>query len=1023
MKTKIGIPIGLALVMFLGVFTAMLAFGTLSPQSAHAQTATATRAFDMSTVTPGGNLVVTITASNYGRFGAVTETLPAGFSYVRSSLEDSQVTPTGQSVRFTLLGDDSFMYTVRVSSTEGSYTFSGTLSDEDTDDHTVGGATMVTVATATAPDMPAMPTLTADGTELTVSWTAPDDGESAITGYNVRYREGSSDAWMSHPHSGTTTSATITGLKYGTSYQVQVQAVNSIGMSSWSASATATTGPVPMMVGDFTVDNTVKRPGDVSGFRFTFKTDVNLVANEDTITVHFDKDFKGHGTNLSRNHVTVSARHDTDATIADTATIMQTGAYNPSTDATLDLLSTAHPDRHTPAGLSNTNVLSNVEYIINVPDMNGTEDGAPGIAAGSTVTVTISPAAGITNATEGGNKGPLGVYTSEQQQLVSDTVFVARGLALNDYDANRGKALTVLGRGFQNGTTVTIYLVNDMPGCDFTAGNPPSGATELVSDTVASDDTFQATYTVTVPPFAPGFGNCIYAQDGNQPPFTAGPVEFELEGLLTVSPTSAAVGDEVDITLEDWPNVSIPAGAVTIADVPQRIVGGSTSVSNGSANFRIEISTDTPSGTNEIRVDTRTADPATNLGEHDDKTITISGAILEASPMTAVPNQAITVNGQGFSGDGTINALNDGSEVTLGGDDEALSRSTGTGFRNFNNGESVTVDSGGSWSATIIVPITTATTTPGTHSLDVTDNGNRSGSVDITVPARTLTIEPAEARPGETVTLTGTGFPASNTRNKEHNTPSVEITYDGDLVGTAIPDGEGNISLNFRVPLDAAIPSTNRVEANYEIPGVASGAPVETSVNHTVPGARVSLSMDEGKPGDRVTLTGDGFKAFASVEYVRIGGIEVTPAPRPATDRNGEFTATILVPDLAAGTNSIEVKVGVTAHANFKVLDTTATTTMTTMMSEAAAPADAFAEVIAEDNLIKVYHFNKHEQDDPDTGGWTLYDTREAFMSLNSIEMIEPGEFYWLQVSSEQLNVELGSERVDLVAGWNQIRW
>ena len=27
MKTKIGIPIGLALVMFLGVFTAMLAFG------------------------------------------------------------------------------------------------------------------------------------------------------------------------------------------------------------------------------------------------------------------------------------------------------------------------------------------------------------------------------------------------------------------------------------------------------------------------------------------------------------------------------------------------------------------------------------------------------------------------------------------------------------------------------------------------------------------------------------------------------------------------------------------------------------------------------------------------------------------------------------------------------------------------------------------------------------------------------------------------------------------------------------
>ena len=770
------------------------------------------------------------------------------------------------------------------------------------------------------------------------------------------------------------------------------------------------------------VDNTVKSPGAISSYRFTFMTDVDLVANQDTITVHFDKDFKGHGSNLSMNHVTVSARHATDATIADTATIMQTGAYNPSTDGTRDTLSTAHPVRHGGAierqsdgsfeadDLTNSNVLGNIEYLISVPDMNGGEDGAPGIAAGSTVTVTISPAAGITNATEGGNKGPLGVYTSGQQNLVYGTVSIVRGIGMNDYDANRGKALTVIGKGFQNGTTAAVYLVKTDRGCNFDLNNIPDGATELVSEPVASDDTFQAQFTVTVPPFKPGFGNCIYAQDGNQPPFSAGPVEFELEGLLTISPTSAAVGDKVDITLEDWPNVAIPADAVTIAGVTQTIIGN-PSISGGSANFQIEISTDTPSGTDEIKV--------TTAQENDTKTITISGADLAASPTTAVPNQAITVNGQGFAGDETINAQGDGSEVTLGGSPMALSRSAGS-FRNFNNGESVTVDSGGSWSATIIVPITDATTTPGTHTLEVTDGGNRSGSVDITIPERKLTIEPAEARPGETVTLTGSGFPASNTRTKEHNTPSVQITYDDDLVGTAIPDGSGNIQLSFRVPLDASIPSTNRVEANYNLPGTST--PVEAFVNHEVPGARVSLSMDEGKPGDRVTLTGDGFKAFASVEYVRIGGIEVTPAPRPATDRNGEFTATILVPDLAEGTNSIEVKVGVTAHANFKVLDVSAPSMMMPA-AEAMTPADAFADLIAEDNLVRVYHFDKHDQDNPDTGGWSLYDTREAFMSLNSIDMIEPGEFYWLMMSGEQLNVTLGTELVDLVAGWNQIRW
>ena len=66
------------------------------------------------------------------------------------------------------------------------------------------------------------------------------------------------------------------------------------------------------MVQDFTVDNTVKRPGVVSGYRITFVTAEALVANQDVITVHFDKDFKGHGTDLSKDHVTVSASNNCD---------------------------------------------------------------------------------------------------------------------------------------------------------------------------------------------------------------------------------------------------------------------------------------------------------------------------------------------------------------------------------------------------------------------------------------------------------------------------------------------------------------------------------------------------------------------------------------------------------------------------------------------------------------------------------------------------------------------------------------
>ena len=46
-------------------------------------------------------MVVTIAAADYGPTGGVTETLPAGFSYVSSSLPDNEVQVDGQEVRFT----------------------------------------------------------------------------------------------------------------------------------------------------------------------------------------------------------------------------------------------------------------------------------------------------------------------------------------------------------------------------------------------------------------------------------------------------------------------------------------------------------------------------------------------------------------------------------------------------------------------------------------------------------------------------------------------------------------------------------------------------------------------------------------------------------------------------------------------------------------------------------------------------------------------------------------------------------
>ena len=98
--------------------------------------------------------------------------------------------------------------------------------------------------TLDVPGAPDAPTLTPSDMTLDASWTAPsNDGGSAITDYDVEYRIKDTDSvapgdqpgtWTDKPHTGTSTTATISGLVNGTAYQVQVRAVNAVGEGPWS---------------------------------------------------------------------------------------------------------------------------------------------------------------------------------------------------------------------------------------------------------------------------------------------------------------------------------------------------------------------------------------------------------------------------------------------------------------------------------------------------------------------------------------------------------------------------------------------------------------------------------------------------------------------------------------------------------------------------------------------------------------------------------------------------------------------
>ena len=104
----------------------------------------------------------------------------------------------------------------------------------------LSGAT-ITPPSASAPSTPAAPRLTgATPSSLTVSWSAPFDGGSAITGYVLEYKALADANYTALP-STTSLSATVSGLSEANTYVFRVSATNSVGTSAASATLTSAT--------------------------------------------------------------------------------------------------------------------------------------------------------------------------------------------------------------------------------------------------------------------------------------------------------------------------------------------------------------------------------------------------------------------------------------------------------------------------------------------------------------------------------------------------------------------------------------------------------------------------------------------------------------------------------------------------------------------------------------------------------------------------------------------------------------
>jgi hypothetical protein len=130
-----------------------------------------------------------------------------------------------------LAASTAYMYRVSAINTVGTSPVSNT-------------ASATTIAVATAPQAPTgLTASTISSSQINLSWVAPSNGGSAITGYKIDRSTDNGSTWSTLVANTASSSTTYsnTGLVASTAYTYRVSAINSVGTSSASSTASATT--------------------------------------------------------------------------------------------------------------------------------------------------------------------------------------------------------------------------------------------------------------------------------------------------------------------------------------------------------------------------------------------------------------------------------------------------------------------------------------------------------------------------------------------------------------------------------------------------------------------------------------------------------------------------------------------------------------------------------------------------------------------------------------------------------------
>jgi hypothetical protein len=487
---------------------------------------------------------------------------------------------------------------------------------------------------------------------------------------------------------------------------------------------------------------------------------------------------------------------------------------------------------------------------------------------------------------------PGELHTAPQSPGIASTPFAVTPL-LEDLSASSstvypGGSLTIGGAGFPAQEAVTVggfdaagnVLVNSTPLTATTSGvlqplvvSVPVTATSGVAVIDAYDTSGMAAgMPITILPASQAAAGSLRLQ----------PVRVSPGGLVQLTATGLQPGELVAVTLQgaSGTSTSVPGVSDLVADATGLLQG--SFVLPATAGITQVLGAGGDNLGTLLNVSVRGAQSGITLSAP----LLVAATRLTAMPATAVPGQAVSLQGFGFAAQ---------EEVTV-----TLADSTGS----ISQIGRVAAGADGSFSLPTTAPaLNTPDGQPATFLLTAT--GETSGLVAtytlVVHGAPTLSLQPYVAAPGQTVQLQGTGF-------IPNATTAITASF-------TLTTSRGSHPQHFLAATDA----NGAFTAALTVPGAARLGPVAIqagdahgdnaaillTVNNQSPMLRVTPFS--ARPGQTLNVQGSGFAADEHIDvYLAVPASH--PSALPGTtvtvsaDMHGNFSLAFVLPGGATGT-------------------------------------------------------------------------------------------------------------------------